>query len=328
MINLESINKVINFKPAIYNNCGVEIKKNEINKKLIKTIVPVAIENSLQSVSAIIVMAMIGRLDVVAISSMGIALVVMQVILAIFRGISLGEMVFVSRYYGETNYKKMETVIYQTMLTTIIVAVIVSLILFFYSKELLFIYNVDNEIITTTIVYLKIIAYGLPFLALIIIIGGAFQGIGKSFRSMNIIIVMNVIYTILSYILIFGKFGVHSYGLKGAAIAMVTSQIITAVIGIYSITSKKGILKRNFKNISLRLDFNLIKKVYIVGMSSSLESILWLIAIIIVTAVMLDYGPITFASYQVATNAEAIYLHASIWIWSFCDHVNKSSYWS
>jgi len=57
MVILQSINRFINFKPEIYDNYGMKIRMNDINKKLIATILPVAIENSLQTVSSIIIMA-------------------------------------------------------------------------------------------------------------------------------------------------------------------------------------------------------------------------------------------------------------------------------
>ena len=67
---------------------------------------------------------------------------------------------------------------------------------------------------------------------------------------------------ILDYVLIF----IVGMGIKGAAIATVTSHALTAIITIYYYVSGKSNLK--FEKKSLRLESRLVKSIFAIGMSS------------------------------------------------------------
>jgi Na+-driven multidrug efflux pump len=95
-------------------NIGVELKEQpkavynikEINKKILTMIFPITIENILQMVAGIVSMGMIGRIDVLAVSALGISMRITQIVWAIFKGIATGATVFVAQYYGAGERQK------------------------------------------------------------------------------------------------------------------------------------------------------------------------------------------------------------------------------
>ena len=157
---------------AIYN-----IK--EINKKIFSMILPITIENILQMIAGIVSMGMVGRIDILAVSALGISMRITQVVWGLFKGIATGATVFVAQYYGAGEHKKMLTVIQQTMLSTIAVVALLE-VLILIGAPALRIFNPDAELMQQAVVYLRLVSLGLPFLAMMLVIGGVLQGMGNA----------------------------------------------------------------------------------------------------------------------------------------------------
>jgi Na+-driven multidrug efflux pump len=111
--------------------------RKSINKKIVSMIVPITIENLLQMVAGIVSMGMIGRIDALSISALGISMRITQIIWGLFKGITIGATVFVAQYYGAGEMDKVKNVIKQTLLSSIVVVVILQAIVYTQASKLL-----------------------------------------------------------------------------------------------------------------------------------------------------------------------------------------------
>lgn len=285
-------------------NTNYNIK--EINKKIRSMILPITVENILQMIAGIVSMGMVGRIDVLAVSALGISMRITQIVWALFKGIAIGATVFVAQYYGAGEHKKMLTVIQQTMLSTVAVVAILEALIYFNAPALLSIFNPDAMLMQQAILYLRLVALGLPFLAMMLVIGGVLQGMGNARTPMLITMTMNIVNIIVGYVLIFGKLGFPAIGIRGAAIATVISQIAAVLLGLYVLFSRKGIMRGYLNNSFFAVDMKQIREIYKVGLPSSMESVFWQLAAIIITRAILTYGETAFAAHQLGLQAESI----------------------
>lgn len=282
------------------------LKAGEINKKIISMIVPITIENLLQMVAGIVSMGMIGRIDALSISALGICMRITQIIWALFKGITIGATVFVAQYYGAGDMDKVKNVIKQTLLSGIILVTFLMIIVYTQAEKLLMIFNPRRSLLTLATEYMKTVSLGLPFLAVMLIIGGVQQGMGKSKIPMFTTMLMNIVNMLVGYILIFGKLGITPMGVRGAALATVISQAAAAILGLYIIFNRKGVLKGFLNKKLLIIDKRQIAEVYRVGLPTSMESIFWQLAAIILTRAILTFGETAFAAHQLGLQAESI----------------------
>lgn len=290
----------------IYSDNNPDMSLKNINHMIFTMILPITIENVLQMVAGIISMGMVGRIDVLAVSALSIGMRITQIIWALFKGVTTGATVYVAQYYGAGNRKKMLSVIQQTLLSSTVLVVILSLFIYFKASALLSIFNPDAELLRSAAIYLKTVVWGLPFLAIMLIVGGVLQGMGNAKTSMIITFIMNVINIIAGYILIFGKLGFSPMGVVGAALATVISQIAAAFIGLFILFNRRGIMASYLHKSFFSVDMEQIKDVYRVGLPSSMESIFWQLAAIILTRAILTYGETAFAAHQLGMQAESI----------------------
>ena len=278
----------------------------EVRKKIYSMILPITIENILQMTAGFVSMAMIGRIDAIAIASLGLSTRITQIIWALFKGVTTGGTVFVAQAYGSGNHKKVKHVIQQTLLSSIILVFMLQQLVFWKAPLLLKIFNPKPHLLANAGIYLKIASWGLPFVAIMLVVAGVLQATGNAKTPMQIALIMNLTNIVFSFILIFGKFGMPAMGIRGAAIATVIAQFTGAMLGIYVLFNKAGMLNSLCNRKFFKLDLKEIGKVYKVGMPTALESIFWQISAIILTRVILSFGEIAMASYQLGLQAESI----------------------
>lgn len=278
----------------------------EIRKKVLNMILPITGENMLQMAAGFVSMAMIGRIEGYAVAALGLSMRVTQLVWAVFKGISTGAGVFVAQAYGAGDYKRIKEVIIQTLLSGFILVLLFQQFIFWCAEPILkYMFNPEQTLLMNSLTHLKIASIGLPFLAIMLIVGGVLQSMGDAKTPMKISLIMNLLNIVFSYIFIFGKFGVEGLGLRGAAIGLVIAQFISAIICLYAVFSKRevfGVRKRE----DFRFDSHKIKEIYALSIPASLESIFWQISAIILTNIILSYGEVALEAYQVGLQAESI----------------------
>ncbi len=286
-----------------------EVKKVDIKlvrKKILSMILPISVERVLQMAAGMISMAMIGRIDTNAVSALGLGNRITQIVFALFNGISIGATVFVSQSYGAKNDKKLRTVVQQTLIASFSIVIILQQIIFWNSSLILSIFNPDPELINSAVSYLRAVSFGLPFQAIMLIVSGSLQGTGNTRTPMLISMIMNGINLVLGYIFIFGSFGAPRFGIVGAGISLAAAQFTAALIGLIVLFKRNGILHPLRNKSFFKLDLEQIRDVFRVGLPSSMESLLFQFAAIILTRAMLSFGKVAFAAYQMGMQAESL----------------------
>lgn len=110
----------------------------------------------------------------------------------------------------------------------------------------------------------------------------------------------------LFYIIIFGKFRIAPMGVRGVSIVTVVSQATAAIIGLYILIIRNGMIKGFTKKTYISVDKRQIADVFRTGLSSSAEFIFWQLAAIILTRAILTFGETAFAAHQPGMQAESI----------------------
>ena len=67
----------------------MQLQENRtIRKRILSMILPITLENILQMTAGLVLMAMIGRIDAIAVGAIGIATVLYRILWGIFKGIA------------------------------------------------------------------------------------------------------------------------------------------------------------------------------------------------------------------------------------------------
>ncbi|QVK18235.1 MATE family efflux transporter [Mycoplasmatota bacterium] len=131
---------------------------------------------------------------------------------------------FVGQNYGANQPKRVLKGIRYSLLSMTIYGVIISVIMFFLAEGIFRIFTDDSEAIIRGIDYLHILAFSQLFMIIEALIGGAFNGLGKTIPQSIVSLLFNALRIPLAY------FFIRFYGLNGIWIAISISSILKGVV--------------------------------------------------------------------------------------------------
>lgn len=283
-----------------------QLADRQIRNKILSMIIPITAENILQMTAGVVAMAMIGRIDALAVGAIGISNILFRIVWSIFKGISTGASVFVAQSFGANNFKKLKSISEHAFLLSIGLSIIFQQILYWNAEILIGMFNPTTNLMINGVMYIKVISWSLPFAAIILMVTGILQGMGNAKIPMIIIALLNLVNIVFSYILIFGNFGFSALGLRGAAIAYNISYIVAAIMGLYVLFSRDGTFSKIGGKFNLIFNKGEAYQLIKFGIPTTLEMTFWQLASILITRAILTYGETSYAAYQLGVQAEAI----------------------
>ena len=283
-----------------------QMTKRELQKKIYAMILPVSLENVLQMLAGFVAMAMIGRISTVAIGAVGLSMRITQIVWAIFKGVTTGATIFVAQAYGASDFKTLRKVVQQTLLSTILLVIGIQQLIYWKAPLLIRWLGGKNELLARGGLYLSTISWGLPFMAIMLVVAGVLQGMGNAKTPMKIAFIMNGVNVVGNYLLIYGNLGFPALGIRGSAMATAFAQFIGAMIGLYVLFGKGGTLEGLFSQSFFKPDRRSISEIYRLGAPTAMESIFWQFCTILLTKMILNFGEVALAAHQLGIQAEAI----------------------
>ena len=235
-----------------------------IPKLLFQVSFPIVVSMFIQSMYNLVDSYYIGKINEEAFTAISIAFPIQNIMIGIAVGTGVGMNSLISRYLGEKNYEKSNRTAETGLALAIIYGIILLILSRFLPRPFLSAQTTDENIIAYGIEYLEIVMGFSMGVFIQIFLERTLQSTGRSVFTMLTQLIGAVLNIILDPIFIFGYFGLPAMGVKGAAIATVTGQIIGALFGSFfeykfnkEITIKKPVL-----------DLEIVKGIYVVGVPS------------------------------------------------------------
>ena len=197
----------------------------EMRKKIFDMAWPATVESVLQMMIGMVTSAFIGQIGTIAIGAAGLGRRITHLVWAIFAAIGTGSTVMVARSIGAGNQKAANRYADQAMILTMGIIVVFTGVLILFPEWLIrTLYGSEGELLVSATLYLRITALGVPFMSIMQVCGALMRGAGNTKVPMTVATTINIVNVVLSYPLIFGKFGIPALGLVGAAWALVISR--------------------------------------------------------------------------------------------------------
>lgn len=241
-----------------------------------------------------------------------IAFPVVTIILAVATLLGAGGSAYAAIKLGEKQEEKAEQTLGNVFFLLTVLGIVVMILGLIFLEPMLKLFGATDNTMVYAKQYTSIILIGAPFSMLGIGLSNMARTDGSPKLSMYSILVGAILNTILDPIYIF----VFKWGVTGAAIATITSQIISAVI-LFIYFTKKG------KNMRLRLR-NLkpvgfiCKNAMTLGISSGITQIAATILQIVLNNSLVHYGDQSSVGGDVALSAMGIVSKVSMILISIC----------
>jgi len=267
--------------------------QGSVPKAVVLLAIPMILELSLESVFALVDMFFVGKLGRNAIATVGLTESVITIVYSISFGLSSAATAIVARRIGEKNHDAASKAGAQSLLVALVVAVVLGILGMIFARDILSLMGATPDVVRDGAVFTRIMFGGSLVIILLFLINGIFRGAGDPAMAMKSLWIASGVNIILCPILI------HSFGLKGAAIATVTGRSSGVLFQSYHLFRGSGLLKVHLPHF--RFDSRLIKSILDISWPAAFQFIIssgsW---ILIVRLVAETGGTTASAGCQIA----------------------------
>ena len=235
---------------------------------------PAIIESFFVAFAGLVDSFMVSRLGSYAVAAVGLTTQPKFVGLAMFFAVNVSISALVARRYGEKDKKDANRVFVTAMRFVIIASIILSVIFVVGADPIIELCGAtqdgEKEIATheAAVAYFRIIMGGMIFNCVQMAINSAQRGSGNTKITMRTNVTSNAVNIVLNYLLIEGHCGFPAWGIKGAAIATVISQVLAFSWQCYQLSDQSELI--HLKKGTYRLRGDLVKNMLTIGLSPCL----------------------------------------------------------
>lgn len=270
-----------------------DMTKGNITAQLLLFFFPILLGTFFQQLyntaDAVIVGQNVGKLGLAAVG--GTTSTLINLFIGIFVGLSSGFSVIISQHFGAKNHRLVSECVHTAITFSLIVGIVVSIFGAVFSKTMLSYMNVPEDIMPMAIPYLQIYFLGLAPNLIYNMGAGLLRAVGDSKTPLIFLIISCFINIILDILLI--KY--IGMGVVGAAVATVTSQVVSAILVIVVLSRRKDALRLFIRK--LHINFPELRKMVSIGTAAGMQSAMYTIANILIQASINTLGTDTIAAF-------------------------------
>lgn len=173
---------------------------------------------------------------------------------------------------GEGNQSEANKILGNSITMTVLFAIILTIVVLIFKEPILYAFGASDNTIKYSLEYMNVYAYGTIFVMISLGLNAFITTQGFSKISMFNVVIGAAINIALDPLFIFG----FNLGVKGAAIATIIAQSVSAFLVFRFLISKKSMLKITLKD--LKIDIKILLSIIALGLSpfimQSTESII------------------------------------------------------
>lgn len=246
---------------------------------------------------------MLGAFSQEALSGSALVNQIQYLLQMLIMGVGEGAIILSARNWGRKDIMPIRRLAGIALNLALLIAAAMLCIAFFAPHWLLSLYSNDETVIGEGIKYLQIVCFSYVFFAVTNILIATMRSVESVKIGFIVSLSTLCINVCLNYILIYGHFGAPCLGIRGAAIATLTSRIAETAIMIFyaAFVDKKIHLKlRDFYVFKGSLS-ELFKSYIKVGSPILLSNAVWGFAMSVQTAILGHMGAHVIAANSIAT---------------------------
>lgn len=267
--------------------------------KILLFTVPLMLSGILQllfnSADMIVVGRWVGPDALAAVGSTGSLI---NLIVNVFIGLSVGANVLVARYYGSGQEKELSDMVHTAVLTSVICGVILIFIGYYVTPYALKLMAVPDDILPQSVLYLRIYFAAMPAMMLYNFGAAILRAVGDTRRPLFFLLTAGMINVFLNLLFVI----VFSMGVAGVALATAISQVVSAVLVVRCLMCSEGAYKLSLKKLHITPHkFFMMARI---GLPAGLQGAIFSISNVLIQSSVNSFGTDAMAGNSAAGNLE------------------------
>lgn len=275
----------------------MDMTNGSIMDKLISFAVPLMLSSVLQLLFNAVDIIIVGKYSgSTALAAVGSTTALINMLINLFIGISVGSNVLAARYYASKMDKDLEGTVGTSFTFAAISGIGLSILGLILAKPALVIMGTPEDVIDQSVLYMRIYFCGMPFFMVYNYCAAILRAVGDTIRPLIFLLVSGVLNAGLNYVLVvYGHMGV-----AGVAIATVVAQFVSCVLVVICLTITKGSYRLQFTKLGIKWKY--LSKIFKVGVPAGLQSTVINFSNALLQSSVNSFGYNAMAGYTAANN--------------------------
>jgi len=251
------------------------------------------------TVDTLVVGNFIGK---VALAAVGSTTPIINTLIGIFTGFSMGATVIVSQYYGANDEKSVHEAVHTSIIMSFFFSIIITIIGVMTAPVMLKLMDTPDDVIHDASVYLEIYFSGAIGLIVYNMGSGILRAVGDSKRPLYFLVFSAVVNTVLDLVFVI----YFNMGVAGVAWATVIAQVSSAILVLVVLSRTSGSYRIYWSK--LKLHKPLLKSIFKIGLPSSIQQGITAFSNVFVQSYINSFGSAFMAGYSAYGKVDAIAL--------------------
>ena len=260
-------------------------------EKILTFTAPMIIGNVAQQLYSTVDSVIVGRyVGDNAIAAVGASGPILNLLLVLFMGISVGAGVMVSQYFGAKDREELSKTIGNCISLNAIASIIIMVLGSLLARPLLMLLDTPESILDWSTSYLVILCMGIAGSSYYNILCGVLRGLGDSISALVYLLVATGLNIVLDLLFVAGL----DMGVSGVAWATIIAQAVSAILCVFKLRQMSDIFdfKFHYMKISAVHTGHIIR----LGIPSGLTQAIFSMAMIVVQSLTNSFGETLIAA--------------------------------
>ena len=280
-------------------NYEMDMTAGAILPKLLLFSLPLILSSILQLLFNAADVIVVGRFEGEnALAAVGSTGALINLIVNIFMGLSVGANVVIARYYGAGQYKDTSEAVHTSVTVSVIGGAILAVFGFIMAHTLLVWMGSPAEVLPLATLYVKIYFLGMPFNALYNFGSSVLHAVGDTQRPLIYLTLAGIANVILNLLFV----AVFHMGVAGVALATIASQAISAILVLLCLLRTEGAIHVDLRKLRIRAEKLL--EIARIGLPAGLQGAFFSLSNVLIQSTVNSFGNIVMAGNSVSANIE------------------------
>lgn len=287
----------------------VDMLNGPLAGKIVRFALPVAAASILQQLFNSADLAVVGRFDsATAMAAVGSNAALINLIVSLFAGLSLGGTVTVAGLIGSGKRQRVNEAVHTSITLAIVSGLIVCVVGETIAPILLRLMNTPDDVLKLASLYLRIFFLAMPLFLIYDFGSSILRAKGDSARPLIALIASGVVNVVLNIIFVAG-FGL---GVAGVAIATDIANLVSASLIIYFLRTEEETFRLSLRKLGIRKEY--FKKIVAIGAPAGLQGMVFSISNVVIQAAINGFGADAIAGNTAGQNFEYMCYFVIFWI--------------
>ena len=248
---------------------------------------------------AMVVGRFVGKQDLAAVG--GSTSTLINLLVGFFVGLSSGATVVISQFYGARKADKVHWAVHTSIAFSVIGGIIFMIVGLVGSPWALEAMKTPEDVMGHAVVYIRIYFLGIIVNLVYNMGAGILRAVGDSRRPLYFLIASCFTNIILDVLLV----AVLGMGVAGAALATITSQLLSAVLVVLALMKTDDMYKLEWKKV--RIDQRMLQRIVRIGIPAGMQSVMYNISNVIIQAGVNTLGTDNVTAWATYGKVDGLY---------------------